>query len=131
MFHRDTCCVGHQIPIDSSCIMSWPLPCTVPVSSCPDLCCCPDQPSLGSELLQPSQPSPLEWSTVLLSPELYREMGLSQRNTSKIGIQVIFAIPLSNYSQSNRDGWFVISFTDVPAKNAIPFIIPLLVGEDA
>ena len=29
-----------------------------------------------------------------------------------------FAIPPSNYSQSIRDGWFVISFTHAPAKNA-------------
>ena len=27
-------------------------------------------------------------------------------------------IPYSNYSQSNRDGWFVFSYSHVPTKNA-------------
>ena len=31
------------------------------------------------------------------------------------------AIPSSNYSQSIRDGWFVVSFSHVPEKNAKPF----------
>ena len=31
------------------------------------------------------------------------------------------AIPSSNYSLRTRDGWFVISFSHVPAKNAKPF----------
>ena len=37
-----------------------------------------------------------------------------------IGSRLLFHHP-NNYSQSIRDGWFVISFTHVPAKNAKPF----------
>ena len=45
------------------------------------------------------------------------------------GMQYSVTIPPSNYSQSIREAWFVISFIHVPAKNVKPFQ-PLL-GEGA
>ena len=46
------------------------------------------------------------------------------------GMQYSVAIPPSNYSESIREAWFVISFIHVPAKNVKPFQPLLGEGEE-